>query len=223
MVEKTIIYYTHNRENSCFENKIMDNIKAKAGDIPIISVSQKPIDMGRNICVGDVGLSYLNEWRQILIGAKEANSKFLIFCESDVLYPKEYFQFMPPSDGIWRYDNVWMCFYGKGQPRSFRRKKYTEGAQICSRNYVIDRIEEQLLGQPLWYDGREYIKDNGKKRLTLRKMPFEFFHGNTPLISFKTGNGVRASTGVMKGREYRKMSLPGIGSANDLRRMYICD
>ena len=220
---KTILYYTHNRENPSFEQKIMDNIKEKAGDIPIISISHKPIEMGNNICVGDVGLSYRNEWRQILIGAKETNSQFLIFCESDVLYPQEYFDFTPPKDGIWRYDNVWMCFHGKGMPQSFRRKKYTEGAQICSREYVINRIEEQLKGQPMWYDGREYIKDNGKKRLTLRKMPFEFFHGDTPLISFKTGNGVRMGTDVMKGREYRKMNLPVIGNANELRSKYICD
>jgi len=218
---KTILYYTHNRENPEFEQKIMDNIKEMAGDIPIISVSQKPIDMGKNMCVGEVGLSYLNEWRQILIGAMEAKSQFLIFCESDVLYPQEYFDFNPPEDGIWRYNNVWMCFHGKGMPQSFRRKKYTEGAQICSRKYVIDRIEEQLKGQPLWYDGREYIKDNGRKRLTLRKMPFKFFCGEIPLISFKTGNGVRASTGVMKGRKYRKMYLPYIGCANDLRKEFI--
>ena len=220
---KTILYYTHNRENPCFKQKIIDNIKKKAGDIPIISISHKPIDMGINICVGDVGLSYRNEWRQILYGARLAETQFLIFCESDVLYPQEYFDFNPPNDGIWRYDNVWMCFHGKNSPQSFRRKKYTEGAQICSREYIIDKLEKQLEGMPQWYDGREYVKDNGKKRLTLRKMPFEYFHGDTPLISFKTGNGVRMSTHVMQGREYRKMNLPYIGNVNNLRKEYICD
>ena len=82
---KTILYYTSNRENEEFEEKIRQNILENCGDLPIISISQKPIDFGKNICVGDVGHSYLNEWRQILIGAKKARTKHVILCEADFL------------------------------------------------------------------------------------------------------------------------------------------
>ena len=65
-MDKTIIYYTSNQEGSLFEEKIRENILKHKGNLPIISVSQKPMGFGKNICVGDVGHSYLNEFRQIL-------------------------------------------------------------------------------------------------------------------------------------------------------------
>ena len=61
---KTIIYYTANREKESFENKVRENILKVKGDLPVISVSQKPIDFGKNICVGDIGQNYLNAFRQ---------------------------------------------------------------------------------------------------------------------------------------------------------------
>jgi hypothetical protein len=44
----TILYYTSNREDESFEKKIQENI-LKQTDLPIISVSQKPINFGKNI------------------------------------------------------------------------------------------------------------------------------------------------------------------------------
>ena len=46
-----IIYYTSSREDPKFEKMVQDNILSVT-DLPIISVSQKPIDFGKNICVG---------------------------------------------------------------------------------------------------------------------------------------------------------------------------
>lgn len=68
MITKSIVYYTSNHEKPEFEQKIIDDLLSKRGDLPIISVTQKPMDLGTNICVGDVGLSYLNARRQMLIG-----------------------------------------------------------------------------------------------------------------------------------------------------------
>jgi len=56
----TIIYYTANREDERFEQVIRENILRVSEGLPIISVSQKPIDFGQNICVGNVGVSNQN-------------------------------------------------------------------------------------------------------------------------------------------------------------------
>ena len=64
----TIIYYTSNKEDEAFEGKTRKKLLEVCGDIPIISVSQKPIDFGKNICVGDVGACDANLYRQIQIG-----------------------------------------------------------------------------------------------------------------------------------------------------------
>jgi hypothetical protein len=140
----TIIYYSGNRENQEFEQKIIDNLKEQAGDIPIISVSQKPMNLGKNICVGDVGFSYLNEWRQILIGAKEAKTPYIIFAESDFIYSKDYFRFIPNTDmDMYIYDNIWIVM-DKKFGDYFWNKKSSEGAQICKRKLLIEKYEKHL-------------------------------------------------------------------------------
>ena len=57
-MNKTIIYYTSNREDERFESRVRANLLKVCGNLPIISVSQKPIyGFGFNIPVGDVGVS----------------------------------------------------------------------------------------------------------------------------------------------------------------------
>lgn len=72
----TVLYYTSNHKQPEFERKIIENLKETCGDLPIVSVSQKPLNLGGKICVGNVGLSYLNEWRQILIGTREVKTPY---------------------------------------------------------------------------------------------------------------------------------------------------
>ena len=80
----TIIYYTSNREKESFENVIIDELKKVAkevGDIPIVSVSQKPIDLGKNICIGDVGANDINLMKQILLGCEAATTPYVFMAE----------------------------------------------------------------------------------------------------------------------------------------------
>jgi len=220
MNDKTIIYYTSNRENLKFEAKIRANILKQKGDLPIISVSQKPIDFGKNICVENVGHSYLNEYRQILIGAKEAKTSYIVLAESDFLYPENYFSFEPKGTNIYRYDNVWIVF--KEKPYSFRRKNYSIGAQICKRDYLIKLLEDYLEGGPMWHDGRIQVKDKrGKPKKDTFLVPFKFFGSEIPAISFKTGKGMSGQTNVLHGRENISMKLPYWGHITNLRKEYL--
>ena len=189
------------------------------GDLPVISVTQKPIDFGQNICVGDVGLSYVNEWRQILLGAREAKTEYLVFCESDFLYPKEYFEFEPKDEGIYRYDNVWIIFDKFGMAR---RKKSSEGAQICRRDFIIDRLERGLKDMPKWYDGKEVPWSSNKQKYDMLLMPHKMFSGIVPCVSFKSGRGVRTVTNVMNGKENRANTLPYWGKVTQLKKDYLC-
>ena len=220
MYDKTIIYYTSNRENPKFEAKIRNNILKQKGNLPIINVSQKPINFGNNICVGDVGHSYLNEFRQILIGAKKAETEYLVFTESDFLYPQNYFSFEPKGANIYRYNNVWILFKN---PRlySYRRKNHSVGAQIGKRDYIIKLLEEHLEGAPEWFDGEIQPKDkNGVYKKDVFTVPFELFGSNIPCVSFKTGQGMRKFTNVLHGRSNLSMKLPYWGHAGNLRKEY---
>lgn len=159
--DATVVYYTSNQEDESFEKKIRQRILDTIGDMPLISVSQKPIDFGKNICVGNVGLSGHNVFRQLQIGAEAATTPFIISAESDVLYPKEYFEFVPPeTDACYRYDNVYILWKYYTRIRKFYfRKAHTEGAQICGRKWLIERIKGTLDSKVIWSGKEGHRKD----------------------------------------------------------------
>lgn len=215
---KTILYYSSCHESPEFERKIRENIERNNPGLPIVSVSQKPIDFGISMTVGDVGLSYVNQWRQMLYGAKLAQSEWLVLAESDFLYPREYFEFEPDGKyDSYRYDNVWILFRNKD---TFRRKKHSEGAHVVRREWLIEFLEKNLEGLPKWHDGKEVPYVSSDQRKAFHCMKYELFHGEIPCVSFKTGNGVRDFTNTMRGDINRAYELPHWGSANELKREY---
>lgn len=201
----TIVYYTGNREKPEFEQKIIDGIKRVAKDIPIVSVSQKPIDLGTNICVGDRGNTYLNAFRQLLIGCKEAKTKYVIMAESDCLYPDTgYFDFVPTDPNVvYTYDNVWVLWKDKGP---FKHKPQTHASVIYGREYLINLLENSFKGLPEWSTtkvGFPFYTDETK---------FVHFTG-LPIVSLKTGDGVQKGTRT----DYEADELPYWNKSNKLR------
>jgi len=215
MQSKTIIYYTANREDPKFEAKIQENLVKNSGGLPIISISQKPIKLGENICVGNVGHSYLNTFRQILIGAKEAKTPYLVFAEADFLYPPEYFAYEPGWANLYRYDNVWVVFKNQN---SYNRIKYSNGAQIAKRRFVIYELEKYLKNQPEWANGDFVVKDRwGNPKKDYNAASFKYFRGPTAAVSFKTGRGMTKSCQVESGDENKCRFLHRWGYAVNLK------
>lgn len=218
---KTILYYTSNRESPEFEAKIQERILEVCGDLPIVSVSQKPSLFGKNICVGDVGHSYLNLYRQTLIGAREAKTEYLVFAEADFLYSKEYFDFKPSGKNLYRYENDWVILTNPRFRYKYFKKPYAGGTLICKREYMIKELEQYLEGQPEWIDGDFIVRDiKGNPKIdhtTITKFPepFESFTGKVACISFKTGNGLTSRVGVPD-KWNTKKTLPYWGSGKEL-------
>ena len=208
---KTVIYYSSNHEDPAFEQRIIANLRKQAGDLPIVSVTQKPMDLGKNICVGEHGLSYVNLFRQILIGAEAATTEYVQYAESDFLYPKDYFDFEPTED-VYLYDPIWIVYIVGG---GFVRKAYSEGAQIVRRELLIERLKTFLAGQPEWFDGRRKLPG---------EEPFKHWKNNTPrfgkhpAVSFKTGRGVSRKTSTMQ--EWTS-TLPVWGTFEELMVRYV--
>lgn len=200
----SIIYYTSNREDESFEKKIRDNI-LKQTNLPIISVSQKPIDFGKNICVGDIGMSYLNEWKQILIGLKEAKTEFCIACESDCLYPLEYFTFIPPKKNmVYRYSNVWAFWKNRNK---FWQKPRCEGAQMCGREYWIERLEKALS-----------LSNTPNEIVTKIFEKAEHWTGS-PVITFLTGDGIGTKTSLCNTPAVTELSY--WGKADEVKKIFL--
>lgn len=199
---KGIIYYTSNSESPEFEKKLQDVILKNCGGLPIFSVSQKPMDFGKNICVGEIGNSYKNEFMQMYMAAREADTDYIIFTEADFLYPPEYFRFEPKGDNVYRYDNVWLVF---NRSNIYHKKNYSNGAMICKRDFVIKNLEEFFAKESKWVDWE----------------PSTYFGGQGACVSFKTGRGVTAKAHFMDGKENKKHVLPYWGDAKELKQKYL--
>lgn len=205
----TIIYYTSNRENESLEKRIRDITRSISGNIPIVSVSQKPIDFGDNICVGDVGANDHNLYRQIQVACLRAKTPFVISAEADNLYPPDYFTFESPELGnIYRYKNIWVLKYWRTY---FVKKRWCEGAQIADREYYLRLLERELDGKPMW------INDKHPKTNPFRHLGNIFpTYGEGAVISLKTGDGLRANT-MTDNTQYTR-TLPYWGSVRTVRR-----
>ena len=207
-MNKTIIYYTANQEKPEFEAKIIKNLKKQAGDIPIISVSRKPMNLGKNICVGEKPICYSNSFRQLLIGLKEAKTKFCLAAESDCLYPPEYFQFTPPNDQVYRYTNIYVHFDGYN---GLWKKRWVEAAQMCNRKVWIKKIED-VLGDKNWKEipvNPPFVFD------TKDELAWE---GMNPMLYFKTRRGIGFKTGFVQGsvKDVRYW-----GTVKDIKEKYV--
>lgn len=181
-----IIYYSSNREDPAFEEKIMADIKQNSNGLPIVSVTQKPVDMGRNVCVGDVGHSVINSFRQVLIAASESKTDYIIFTESDFIYGPEYFRFEPKGDDLYRFDNIW-CFYGKSH--LYYRIPWSCGAQIAKREFIIAELRKYLEGINSWTMDKPSKKDYNGVSGTM-------VHNEVPFLSYKSGRGLSTIAGT---------------------------
>jgi hypothetical protein len=148
MTDLTILFYTANVISDYFMDNIVNQLLKATAGIPLISISQKPMSLGKNICVGDIGRSSYNIYKQVLIGAKVADTKYVATAEDDVLYPKERFDYRP-EEGVFAYDiNKW-SIYAWTQPPTFSyRDRRTMTSLICSRDALIETLEERFAKYP---------------------------------------------------------------------------
>lgn len=216
----SVIYCSSNREKPEFEQRIRDNILKYCGDIPIVSVTQKPIDFGTNICVGDnVGVSGFNFFRQSLIACYAAKTPFVLSCEADTVYPPDYFTFIPPREDIcYRNKNL----YVMGQHRTYFYKK-EEGAthaQIVGREFYIKTLEKLFEGEPEWsIEQKNFPKEKFHKKGedVFKKQEIEFYETENPVVQIKTSQSMRNYTNSDRIPRYE---LPFWGSGKDFREKF---
>jgi hypothetical protein len=208
MTERTIVYCTSNREDPALEAKIITNLLwTVAGQHPIIAVSQRPMVFAeQNICVGDVGASYPNLYRQMLLGAESARTPYVMFAEADQLYPPGYFDVDPADSKLISNSSLWIL---RHWDRSrFLRKEYGEMTICVQREHVIEALCRRLAGRPLWGPGK--IGEIFPKR------KWDWFDAG-PVVSLKTTGNLSVNTSTMKDVE-PVAELPHWGRADDLSR-----
>ena len=194
MSDATIIYYTSNREDPLFESRVQEKLLEVCGKLPIISVSQTPISLGKNICVGDVGTSGFNMFRQVEIALTAATTPFIISAEADCLYPPDYFKFRPKSlTKCFRDSNL----YVMPDHRNFFFKK-SEGAthaQIIGREFYLKTLKRLFKGAPQWStEEKNFPKERLKQEDVFLPHEIEYWESENPVFQVKTHRSMRYYT-----------------------------
>lgn len=213
----TVLYYSACVEKPEIECKVINTIEKNRGDLPLITVTQKPINWGKNICVGIHEPCYGNEFRQIQIGLREVKTEYVIVAESDVLYPQSYFQFQPTDARCYRYDNVWMVYDLNPNKTIFKAyfKNYSDGAQIVRVKDWMEWIDSKIGSGDNWF-----TKEDDLGKLSVFHTLKEFTWGGDPVITFKTRMGVSKFTSIKRNVSSKK-SLPYWGNITSLKESFV--
>lgn len=142
-----ILYYTH---NYCDENifKAVQKQLLKA-NLPIVSVSLKPIDFGQNI-VMNLEPGVITMTRQIIAGLEAIKDENVFFCEHDVLYHLSHFKFTPPRKDTFYYNtNNWRWDYPNDRLIGYDGLRSLSG--MCAN---------RLLALEYYKNKMKYITDN---------------------------------------------------------------
>lgn len=161
VIDKSLVYLTDNSLEPWLAAKCMDNISRASMGYPIISVSQKPINFGQNICVGDIGRSGYCIDFQLNEGLKHVKTKWVFLVEHDCLYTEEHFRFTPPDDRyFWYNDNVWLLqLFNPRCPEwngmySYKRKRRVQSQLVCDAQLLKKATVEKMaiLSDPAWME-----------------------------------------------------------------------
>ena len=245
-MDTTVIYYTSNyldKKNPYFLENTKAVLLRAVGDLPIITVSHTKTIIGdncKNICLGDIGRSHLNIYRQILIGAKEAKTKYVAMAEDDILYSYDHFHFHRfikeelLNQDLFFYDMNKVSLFTWTQPPmySFRTNRAVVNQLIAPRDMLIDAMEERFerldfLLKNGWKEEKiiKYWGDPGRYEdilgVTVRKT--HEFYSRTPSVVFSHAYayGYEYNQGKKKRLgDLRIYDLVDWGKASDVLKLY---
>lgn len=144
-VPRAIIYYTDHHLDEGLARACMKNLKKVAANIPIISVSQRPLNFGKNVCVGEKPRCNKSIYEQILVGLEAAKEGSVIYlCEHDVAYNSTHFVHVPEVKDRLDY-NQNRYYWAPGQNEYLpARGKWPLSQLVAYREFLIEKVKESI-------------------------------------------------------------------------------
>jgi len=219
MTDLTLLYYSANTIEDTLGENVRKHLLSVAGDkYPIVSVSQKPLDFGKNYFVGEIGRSYYNCYKQILTGAYAVDTLYVACCEDDTLYNIEHFAHRPSSDTVFSYNkNMWYC-----EETEFWTKGWT-GMLSCivGTQYLIDTLEPRYKRYPEEIKTRDYhyfkeFVEPGR----FDKAKAEYWESTVPIVTFNYFNAMGGKTKSVAHPPKATLDLEPWGNCWDLKKKY---
>jgi hypothetical protein len=225
MNDLTCVYYSANKISDTFAKNTQSQLFEALGGMPLISVSQRPMNFGENIVV-DLPVHHLSIYRQALIGAKNSKTMYIACCEDDVLYSPEHFNHRPSPGSFFYNMNFWNI--STWEKPMFTQKlsgRRNLSQLICERDVFIEAMEERFAKYPdgnvdlgTWAEPSKYEKNLG---VTVRS--WEAFTTNPPNIVFshETSLSYQNLGKRKKQGDIRALEVPYWGRAEDIMKLYV--
>ena len=148
MNDLTVVFLTNNDVPDSWAEYHKKVLLEAVGDNKLIIVSRKSMDWGDKNLIQTEPKSFSNIYFQMLRAFKEADTPYVAIAEDDTLYPKEHFDWRPPSMDVFCYNlNRWSLFTW-GEPIYNWRYRTCNKTLICSRQLAIDALEERFRAHP---------------------------------------------------------------------------
>lgn len=165
MPDITILYLTDSVFDPWLAQRCRELLLVAADGLPIVSVSQAPLDFGENICVGNIGRSGLSLETQEREGLLRVKTRWVAIAEHDCIYSSEHFRWRPSdNERFWYNTNVWIGQVNNNSPDwdgtfSYRRRYKANSQLVCSADLLLRATHDRLtvLGDYMWqksYGGR---------------------------------------------------------------------
>ena len=163
--------------------------------------SQKPINFGQNICIGEIGQSIYNIYKQIFIGAVRVTTSYVGMVEDDSLYNLEHFMYRP--NNAFSYNQNRLNVHGD---IFFKRQRSGMCMCIAPTDLMIKTLEERFKKYPILPDGSHLKRKNlvgfgepgrCELKLGLPSVLMETFMTGTPTVTFSHKDGVGGIRKIM--------------------------
>lgn len=220
-MDKTVIYLTASQIPDSFAEYARGVLREAIGDMPIISVSRKPLDFGINI-LDTEPKSLSNIYWQMLQAAKRATTKYIAIAEDDTLYHKYHFDLEPEEDTFY-YDQNRFALFTWGEPMYHWRNRKSNCSLIAPRELLIEALEERFAKWPNGTPdnitgelGRGMVERN--LVITRRKSKEVFSKVSLIQINHEYGSEERQKTHRKSYGPIRAYDIPHWGKASELRK-----
>ena len=204
-ITKGILYYTDNKLDPGIMKACQEQLLKSVNGHRIVSVSLYPIDFGDNIVL-PLERGHLTMFKQILTGLEELDCDIIYFCEHDVLYSKEHFDFVPPERDKYYYNKNW---WKLRLPDGFCLQH--EGGQtsgLCAyRDTLLKHYKQRVINtEKMWnelggntHPFRSFIRDQGfepgthHRASSVDKLGFEYWDSPVPIIDVRHNGNLTAN------------------------------
>jgi hypothetical protein len=215
----TLLYYSANLIPETFAVSIRNRIQEQSDRLgmPIISVTHKPIDFGKNICVGELKPCPYNVYKQILIGTRIVDTDTIVCVEDDTLYTDEHLSFIPLNDETFFYNSTRLLVERRRYVKKGNRTLMSQC--VVSTKLMLETLERRYEKYPhMDFHAVKWFCEPGRYEFKALKLPQpirEYFTTEFPSLTFSHRNNMGGVRKVFED-DGKFEEIPYWGNAREL-------